>query len=135
MRESDIQNAIRLALNPYGRFFRINTGSGWTGNDIKQIARDGMIRVQAGDVVISHARPFSTGTPPGFSDVIGAVPLTVTREHIGRRIAVFSTIEVKTKTGRVEPEQTNFLDVMSGLGCMSGIARSPEDAIRIVRGL
>jgi hypothetical protein len=115
IRESDIQNAIRLALNPYGTFFRINVGTGWTGEST---------RMSDGTVIIKNARPFSTGVPPGFSDLFGIATGPV---------PVF--LEVKTETGRVRPEQENFINVMRGLGCRAGIARSPEDAIRIVRGL
>lgn len=115
IRESDIQNQIRLALNPYGTFFRINVGVGWTGEST---------RLPDGTVIIKNARPFSTGVPAGFSDLFGIA---------AGPVPVF--LEVKTETGRVRPEQENFINVMRELGCRAGIARSPEDAIRIVRGL
>ena len=49
IRESDIQNAIRLALNPYAVIFRTNVGK------VKTV--DG--------------RWFDTGLPNGFSDLAG----------------------------------------------------------------
>lgn len=49
MREKDIQNEIRLALNPYAVVFRINVGTFLT---------------ETGTYV-------STGVPKGFSDLFG----------------------------------------------------------------
>jgi len=49
MKESDIQNSIRLALNPYAIIFRNNVGSVRT--------KDGRI--------------FSSGLPKGYSDLSG----------------------------------------------------------------
>lgn len=83
-----------------------------------------MVFVQPGDVVLKHARPFSTGTPKGFPDLMGVA---------AGPIPVF--IEIKKNNGVVKPEQENFINVMKGLGCYAGVARSPDDAIRIVRGL
>lgn len=49
MRESDIQNAIRLALNPYAIIFRANVGK----------------------VRLPDGRYFDTGLPKGHSDLAG----------------------------------------------------------------
>lgn len=49
MRESDIQNSIRLALNPYAVIFRGNVGK----------------------VRLPDGRWFDTGLPKGFSDLFG----------------------------------------------------------------
>lgn len=49
MREADIQNLIRLALNPYAIIFRANVGK---------------VKMQDG-------RYFDTGLPKGYSDLSG----------------------------------------------------------------
>lgn len=49
MREKDIQNEIRLALNPYAVVFRINVGT----------------------FMSDTGRMVSTGVPKGFSDLFG----------------------------------------------------------------
>ena len=43
-------------------------------------------------------------------------------------------IEVKTATGKPTPEQIKFINRMRELGHRAGIARSVEDAKRIMRG-
>ena len=126
MNERDIQNQVRAELSPLGIFFRCNVGQGYTGSEI--------VKLPLGSMLIKNARPFSTGLPIGTSDLIGAVPVKITPDMIGQTVAVFTAIEVKTSTGRVRPEQQNFLDVMRSAGARSGVARSPEDAVRIARG-
>jgi hypothetical protein len=45
---------------------------------------------------------------------------------------VFTSIEVKTPTGRVSPEQRQWLEAVQAAGGIAGVARSVEDALRIV---
>ncbi|EPZ45291.1 VRR-NUC domain protein [Streptococcus pyogenes GA40634] len=64
---------------------------------------------------------FDTGLPKGFCDLFGFKP-------DGQ---VFF-IEVKNETGRVRPEQKKFMEVMASRGALVGVARSVEDALKIV---
>ncbi len=102
MTEHDLQNEIRMELTRRGCCaFRINVG-----------------RVKTAD-----GRWFSTGTPPGFSDLFAV--------HDGR--AYF--IEVKVHPNTPSDEQINFIDQMrERYGCAGGVAYSVEDALRIVFG-
>lgn len=47
----------------------------------------------------------------------------------------FFAVEVKTATGRIRPEQADFIRMIRSLGGFAGIARSPEDALAIASGL
>jgi len=120
MREADIQNAIRLHVSArkLGILFRANVGEGWTGNK-DDIHYDRINNI----LTIRNPRRLSTGLPPGFSDLFGVIP--------GGR-AVF--IEVKSLTGRATPEQEKFLGQMAKAGACAGVARSPEDAEKILTG-
>lgn len=69
---------------------------------------------------------------PGASDLIGIMPMTITQEMVGQRVAVFVAIEVKTPTGSVQPEQTAFIDKIRRYGGIAGIARSADDAAEII---
>lgn len=102
MRESEVQNQIRLALDPYAVMFRVNSGK----------------------VRMSDGRYFDTGVPNGYSDLSGF------RKSDGK--AVF--IEVKNEKGRLRESQKQFLKVMSQYDVLAGVARSPEEAIKIVEG-
>lgn len=112
-REHDIQNKIRIALSEKGfKVFRINVGEGWVGQEI---------RLQNGDLLLKFPRRFATGTPKGFSDLLVICP---------NGKAAF--IECKAPQGRASPEQKKFLQVMRGMGCRTGIARSVDEAFSIV---
>ena len=51
---------------------------------------------------------------------------------VGSTVAVFTSIEVKTPTGRIRPEQQHWLETVQAAGGIAGVARSVEDALRIV---
>ena len=73
----------------------------------------------------------SFGLARGSADLIGWTIRTVTPEMVGTQVAVFTSIEVKTPTGRVKPEQQQWLDAVQAAGGIAGVARSVEDALRI----
>lgn len=98
--EHAIQNRIRAALSDTCVMFRMNVGTGYT--------QDG--------------RYFTTGVPPGFSDLFGF------RKSDGK--AIF--IEVKTKTGRATSRQYQFIQQMQLNGAIAGVCRSPEDALNLI---
>lgn len=81
-----------------------------------------IFRANVGRMKLPDGRYFSTGLPVGFSDLFGV------RKSDGR--AVF--IEVKTASGRVSQFQYNFLEMMRKNGAIAGIARSPEQAIKLI---
>lgn len=63
------------------------------------------------------------GLCKGSSDIIGICP-------DGRFLAV----EVKKSTGRATEDQLRFIDVVRAKGGRAGVARSVEDALRILEG-
>lgn len=80
-----------------------------------------VFRINSGKVRMSDGRWFDTGVPKGFSDLIAV------------KDGKIYFIEVKTETGKASKEQLNFLAVMRDkYGCAADIARSVEDAVRIV---
>ena len=88
------------------------------------LSQDGHIvfRANVGKVRMTDGRFFDTGLPKGFSDLFGF-----------RKDGQIFFIEVKNETGRVRPEQKQFLETMRSLGALAGVARSPEDALKIIR--
>ena len=111
MSEQRIQQEIRLAIS-HGdtKVFRNNTGT----------LKD------------ANGRPVQFGLCKGSADLIGWTTRTVTPDMVGTQVAVFLSIEVKTPTGRLRPEQQQWLNVVQAAGGIAGVARSVEDALRIV---
>lgn len=70
----------------------------------------------------------------GASDLIGFRPLLITPDMVGTTIAQFVCLEIKSATGVVSPQQRHFIEFVKKSGGVSGVARSAEDAARIVSG-
>lgn len=82
-----------------------------------------VFRANVGKFQTNDGRWFDTGLPKGFSDLFAIKNGTI------------SFIEVKTETGKPTKEQLNFIKQMrETYGCNAGIARSVEDAVKIVEG-
>ena len=81
-----------------------------------------VFRGNVGKVRMADGRFFDTGLPKGFSDLFGF------RKSDGR---IFF-IEVKNAKGRVRPDQEHFIKKMEEYGALSGVARSVEDALKII---
>ena len=81
-----------------------------------------VFRANVGSGVTYDGRHFETGLPKGFSDLFGF-------RHSDGRIFF---IEVKTPKGKVSKAQENFLKQMQNFGAIAGVARSVDDAIRII---
>ena len=110
--EQHIQQHIRLACSTGPvRLFRNNTG----------VLRD------------ANGRPVQFGLCKGSADLIGWTTRTITANMVGQQVAVFTSIEVKTPTGRLRPEQRQWLEVVAGAGGIAGVARSVADAEALLR--
>jgi len=110
MKETDIQNAIRLALSEEDILnFRNNTGV------LKDIT----------------GRPVKYGLCKGSSDIIGIRKTKITSEMVGQFVGIFVAIEVKAPGKVATPEQLNFLEQIRGHGGIAGVATSVDDLKKI----
>lgn len=82
-----------------------------------------VFRTNVGKVKTADGRFFDTGLPSGFSDLMGYKP------ENGR---IFF-IEVKTKTGRRRKDQVEFSNQLRDKHVIYGVARSADEAVKIVR--
>lgn len=116
-KETKIQRLIMLALSEAGcTVWRNETAGAWVGKVIHK----------AGDqVTLSDARMMPFGLCVGSSDIIGIAP-----------DGKFLAIEVKTnsKSSKASKEQLLFNAAVIKAGGYAGIARSPEDALNIIKG-
>lgn len=111
--ETNLQQQIRLAVGtrPDARLFRNQVGS--------------LPDPRTGRLV-------TFGLARGSADLIGWRTVVVTPDMVGQRLAVFTSIEIKTPTGRLRPEQQAWLGVVRGAGGIACVARSVEDALQII---
>ena len=126
--EHNLQNRIRLAIKPdEAVLLRNNVGTAWTGK-AERISRVGTVTVRPGDVVIRNARPFHAGLCEGSGDLIGWRTIKISPKMVGTDVAVFTSVEVKTPTGRPSEPQKHWHNRVIQAGGLSVIARSPEEA-------
>ncbi len=114
MSEAAILQRIRLDLGriPEARLFRNNVGS--------LIGPDG--------------RRVDFGLARGSGDLVGWRTVLITPAMVGHSMAVFSSVEVKTDTGRPTEHQLNWAATVVQAGGLAGIARNPGQA-RAILGL
>ena len=108
MSETPILKRIQIAVAKLGvKIFRNNVGT----------LRD------------ERGRYVSYGLCVGSSDLIGWFPTVVTPQMVGRKVAIFIAIEIKTETGVATFEQYQFIQAVNRDGGIGFIARSEGEAI------
>lgn len=126
MNETPILKTIMLKLGmlPNVRIFRNNVGMGWAGSSTKK----------GNLVIISNARPLHAGLCEGSSDLIGWKTVEITPDMVGRKVAIFTALEVKKPHGgRTSKEQMNFLSVVHEAGGIAGRVTSEDEALKVLR--
>lgn len=125
MKEQSIQNEILIAMGQAGAYgLRVNSGQFWGG---EVLSHDGKMLLLKNPTKI-------LGAPAGTSDIIGCKSVLITPQMIGKTIGQFICLEVKKPGEKAKKHQENFLAVMKSRGAITGVARSPEQAIKIVQG-
>lgn len=114
MREHEIQDRIRegLSAQTEGIVLRLNSGSAWGGK---------LVNTPEYGPVIMNPRKILL-CPEGTSDLLWIGP--------DGKVA---WIEVKDAKGKAREAQERFINKMRKLGHRAGIARSVEDALRILQ--
>lgn len=82
-----------------------------------------VFRTNVGKVKTADGRFFDTGLPSGFPDLMGFKP------ENGK----IYFIEVKTPAGRRRKDQINFANFLRDKCAIYGVARSADEAVKIVR--
>lgn len=86
-----------------------------------------LFRNNCGVLLDKRGVPVHFGLAKGSSDLVGFVPVVITPDMVGQTLAVFASVEVKTLTGRVRPEQKDWIAMVQRFGGLAGIVRTDED--------
>lgn len=120
MSETALGKRIQLMASELGhRLFRMNSGMAWAGESIR-ITKEQNIIVYPGDVIVKKARPFHAGFP-GMLDYGGWT-------KNGKTLWT----EIKTPTGKIRPEQIQFIEAVRRSGGIAGIVRDEETAFDLL---
>lgn len=114
--EASILRVLLVAASDLGaRLFRNSRG-------VERIAQKDCKSCQRFGRVVSY------GLHNGAPDLVGWLPVTVTPEMVGTKLAVFVGIEAKRETGgTVSEAQARFLAALQDAGALAGVCRSVVD--------
>jgi hypothetical protein len=108
MREGKIQNEILFVVG--------------SRNDCR------LFRNHVGKLQDAKGKWHSFGLCPGSGDLIGWKSVVVQPEDVGKTIAVFLSIEVKSEKGVVRSDQKAWKEAVLRHGGIAIVARSAEEA-------
>ena len=119
MSEANLMRRIMLRLStmPGIVTFRNNVGLGWSGRIVKHDQTRGVVTLADG------------------ADCIGWQTVTITPDMVGRTVALFVSIEVKTEGGRSTEPQRHFMRTVNEAGGVAGIVHSPDEAAALFESL
>lgn len=112
--EHRIQQEIQLGLSRFGIVLRLNSGKFWQG---KRVWSN-----EYNQYVLIELRPVQ-GCPEGTSDLL----------FLGENNNV-AFIECKNQKGKAREKQKRFIEIMHTYGIKAGVARSADDALKIING-
>ena len=105
------------------RLFINRVGKGWVGIVTARTANT---------ITLQQPRPLEAGFGKGTSDLIGCTPITITPEMVGRTLAVYTAVEVKSEHGRATAEQLNYIKMVKQWGGIACVARSADDVFNAI---
>ncbi len=90
-------------------------------------------KVRLGTYIVFGGSVIRFGLCPGSPDLAGYLPVTITSEMVGRKIAVFVGAEAKDIDGRPSDEQRKFIAVAEADGAICFEFRSVAEALEKMR--
>ena len=128
--EKDVERLLILHASKSGAtMFKNEVGNGWQGELDKHCSK------LPTTAVLKNCRRVSYGLCKGSSDLIGWTPITITEDMVGKKIAIFTAIEVKKdKYGKYQAtdEQLRFISAVKKNGGFAGVADCNKDLEEII---
>lgn len=119
--ETDILNRWLIKYSRWGRLFRNNCGAAWAGVIVKMWNEGGEEWV-----TLRKAYRIPFGLIKGSGDYVGWHTMIITPEMVGKKVAVFASVEGKSKDGVLEPDQRKWMDAVRAAGGIAFMVRDPE---------
>ncbi len=119
--ESDILNRWRLKWARWAILFRNNVGTALAGREVRRYTENGKEYV-----VLESPYRIAFGLMKGSGDFIGWRSVTVTPEMVGKKVAIFTSIEGKTADGRVSDDQRIWTMNVRMAGGIANVIRDPN---------
>jgi hypothetical protein len=91
-----------------------------------------LFRNNVGRLLLPDGLWLNYGLFPGSADLIGWRTVAITPEMVGKQIAQFVSVEVKTETGRVQPNQRQWAAAVTQAGGVAGVVHSLDEASQLL---
>jgi hypothetical protein len=133
--ETKVMNDIQvnfIELEKHSRIYRNNVGQGWQGK-VHHVTKPK--QAMPGDIIIRFPRILNAGLCHGSSDLIGWTSKIITPDMVGKRVAIFTALEVKMPGEKLDKHQKVFDTVVRDNGGVSGLVTSFEDVKALVNGI
>ncbi len=85
-------------------------------------------------LTIYGPRPVKFGLAKDSGDLIGWRSVVVTPEMVGKKIAIFTSGEVKVPGKKLAPGQENWMRAVRGAGGIADVVYGPDDLIKLDTG-
>lgn len=119
--ETNISRSWLLKWTKWAILFRNQIGAAWAGTVIRQWEEEG-----EKFVTLKKAYRLPFGLFKGSGDYIGWRTVVVTPDMVGKKVAIFTSVEFKTDEGRVEDDQRIWLMNVRRAGGIAMVVRDPE---------
>ena len=121
--EKELENKLRLEMSRNGhRLVRANAGQAWAGAGLKHEGKT---------ITLKNPRIFH-GLPKGCPDLCGFSTIEVTPEMVGKKLPVFTALELKTETVAVTKDQKRVMAGIKRAGGITGVARNCKQGMEII---
>lgn len=97
-----------------------------------------LFKNNVGEYITPYGYYVHYGLCKGSSDLIGWTPITITAGMVGKKVAIFTAVEVKkNKKGsyRATDSQKNFINAVKSAGGFAGVADCTDDLFEILEVL
>jgi hypothetical protein len=134
--EISVMRRAWLRVAKTSTMFRLQTGKAW----LSAMGPKGVHRMRDGSIRIEAPRPIALGfglangdPVVGAHDLIGRTTIVITQAMVGKKLAVFTSLEAKnSEGGRRSKEQISWEKQTLDAGGIAGFFSSPEEAEQIV---
>ena len=91
-------------------------------------------KLQGGKFLLDHGSPLRFGLQPGSSDFIGWETVEVTPDMVGKTVAIFQSIEIKTEHDRLSKVQRAWNKAVQIAGGIVQVWHYNGKEIEIIQG-
>lgn len=131
MKVNEIANK---ALEEYPFIFSNPVGTAIVGGKQFYAKKAGAIPVKKGDRITIGGQNITFGLYPGSSDYVGWNEIIITPEMIGQKIAVFTSIEIKTENDKLSKKQRTWNRIVRQAGGIVEAWHAIGDKIERLKG-